>query len=662
MGRGNNVRNRWPIVVSSLLAFALAVVSAPVGALGLGQIEVLSRPGEPLVAEIPVITTDPAELRQLQARLASPETFRRIGLEPPQGAVSNLQFSVALDAQGNPVVRVTSPAPIDQPLLTFLLEVDWGQGRLVREYSVLVDAPESAVAIAQPPIQAPRPAPPSTVVRPPEAVQPVATTPEVTAEPLPPAPQSTQAQPVPQQVPVPPPASVVAPPPPRQPAAPGEYAVAQGDTLSEIAAGLGLGDYSLNQTMLALLRANPDAFIDGNINLVRAGAVLRIPGRDVLAELSPSEANAVVQAQVRSWRDRQAPPVIAADAVSEGAGADNAEVADRDADADPASDGPEVADARLQIVPPAGEDGQAPGSRSGLSAGGEGDMLRNDLRQANEDLAARDAEVEELRARLAEAEALQRKQAQLLDLKDSELAAVQQRLAESRADGTPADPADAQATVAQPGRDASASPLPLPWLVGGLLLLLAAAAAWWWTRRRPAPVAATPAPRRNYDTAAMAAGLAATGRDESGARAPQAKAPPAKAPPAAAPPVRSAPPAPPAAVAPPPAPAERTPEPIPTAATPTPATVDVPPPPADDVAPTWHAGVVPVVADPPAAPDVPLDARGQAHPAGRDGLELARAYLDLGDHQAARTLLREVLLGRDPGAREEAARMLREIG
>ncbi|HEU4813363.1 MAG TPA: fimbrial protein FimV, partial [Xanthomonadaceae bacterium] len=203
--------------MSTLLAFALAVASAPVAALGLGQIEVLSRPGEPLVAEIPVISTDPAELQQLQARLASPETFRRIGLEPPQGAVSNLQFSVALDAQGNPVVRVTSPAPIDQPLLTFLLEVDWGQGRLVREYSVLVDAPESAVAIAQPPIQAPQPAPSSTVVRPPEAVQPVATTPEVSAEPLPPEPQAIPSQPPPQQVPVPPPASVVEAPPPAQP-------------------------------------------------------------------------------------------------------------------------------------------------------------------------------------------------------------------------------------------------------------------------------------------------------------------------------------------------------------------------------------------------------------------------------------------------------------
>ena len=626
-----------------MLAVVLAVASAPVAALGLGQIEVLSRSGEPLVAEIPIISSDPAELQQLQARLASPETFRRIGLEPPRGAVSNLQFAVALDAQGNPVVRVTSQVPIEQPLLTFLLEVDWGQGRLVREYSVLVDAPESAVAIAQPPIQAPQPAPSSTIVRPPDAVQPVATTPEVESETLPPEP--TPVAPPPQQVPAP--APVVQAPPPPPPATPGEYGpVARGQTLSEIASGLGVEGYSLNQTMLALLRANPDAFIDGNINLVREGAVLRIPGRDVLAELTPSEANAVVRAQVRSWRERSAPPVVAADAVADGAASDNAGT--RDADPAASSDGASAAaDARLEIVPPAGEDGQAPGSRSGLSAGGEGDMLRNDLRQAKEDLAARDAEVEELRARLAEVEELQRKQAQLIDLKDSELASVQQRLAETRAGGT--DAGATQTTAVQPERETALSSL--PWLLGGLLLVLAAAGAWWWQRRRrPVPVAPAPAPRRNYDTAAMAAGLTGTARGE-----PAAKAPPTK-PAAPATPAPARRPAPSAAV-----PPAATPKPAPAGPTPS-AAVDVPPPPKSEAAPTWHAGAVPVVADAPAAPGVPLEAKGQASPSGRDGLELARAYLDLGEHQAARTLLREVLLGRDPGAREEAARMLREIG
>src|SRR5699024_4658594 len=103
----------------------------------------------------PIVSSDPAELRQLQARLASPETFARIGLQPPEGLVRDLQFNVALDASGRPVIRVTSTGPVDQPLLTFLIEADWGQGRLVREYSALLDAPDAIAAPAQPPIQAP---------------------------------------------------------------------------------------------------------------------------------------------------------------------------------------------------------------------------------------------------------------------------------------------------------------------------------------------------------------------------------------------------------------------------------------------------------------------------------------------------------------------------
>ncbi|HSR64518.1 MAG TPA: hypothetical protein VLM17_02795 [Xanthomonadaceae bacterium] len=165
------------------LAIALAIAAGPASALGLGQIQVKSQPGQPLLAEIPIVSSDPSELQGLQVQLASPETFRRIGLEPPQGDVSQLHFEPAIDAQGRPVIRITSPAPVQQPLLTFLLEVDWSGGRLVREYSALVDTPRTVAAPAQPPIEAPTVAVPNTIATPatPVAAAPVPAPPPVPA-------------------------------------------------------------------------------------------------------------------------------------------------------------------------------------------------------------------------------------------------------------------------------------------------------------------------------------------------------------------------------------------------------------------------------------------------------------------------------------------------
>src|SRR5207342_3679615 len=169
------------------LALALIAVAGPAAALGLGQIQVKSKVDQPLLAEIPIISSDPSELEQLQARLASPDTFRRIGLDPPTGAAADLDFSVALDERGRPVIRVTSSAPVDQPLVTFLVEVDWGSGRLVREYSALLDTPRTVAAPAQPPIQAPTMAPSNVIERPVAAAPEPAPAPTEDTTPPPPA-------------------------------------------------------------------------------------------------------------------------------------------------------------------------------------------------------------------------------------------------------------------------------------------------------------------------------------------------------------------------------------------------------------------------------------------------------------------------------------------
>ncbi len=610
-------------------------------ALGLGQIQVISQRDQPLLAEIPIISNDPTELESLQARLASPETFARIGLAPPQGIVSDLQFAVALSADGRPVIRVTSAAPVQQPLLTFLLEVNWGQGRLVREYSALVDTPQTAAAPVQPPIEeavaeigtvetptsgtivrAPEPLPPEPLPAQPPAPQPTrpgfAETP--TAIPLDPQPAATASSTVAPAVPLPLPSSS------------GQtHTVRPGETLAGIASGL-RRNYGLDQTIVALLRANPDAFIGGNANRLKAGAVLRIPDDAGIARYTPEEAALVVREQSAQWRGAgralPQPPAVA------GAPAG-------DASAAPAASGVRTArasaGARLEITPPSANDARKAGSRSGVSAGGEGDMLRQqELQQTRETLAARDAEVQELKARVSELEQLQKKQNELIAMKDTELAAAQQRMAAAQG-------------------DASTGGVGLWAGIGGALVLIAVG-AWWFLRRRVPVVAPAPAPpARRRDTERLAAAIPkATAAETEPAAQSAAVADPAAPLPAEPAWSRMAKPAEPEAPKPKPAALGK---------------------------PTWHAGSAetpsiaaartpptPAAAQPPAQAELPVghDPSGfsPATPApGQGRLDLALAYIDMGDRDAARELLQEVATrGATVELRREAERLLQDLG
>jgi pilus assembly protein FimV len=249
--------------------------------------------------------------------------------------------------------------------------------------------------------------------------------------------------------------------------------VAPGDTLARIAVGLH-GEASLNRMMIALQRANPDAFIHDNINLLKSGSVLRIPAREEVQTLSPDEANLLVQQQVESWhrslrpslqteaetgaiaRPVEQPAPATADAGSQPEVArpvkpkarPKAEIAQSKAAkpdvAKPAADTAandetankpaarpaiaRVSRAHLEIVPPVGSGSR--GTQSGASAGGSGSELRAELAQTKEDLAARKAEIGELKSRVGDLEKMQQDNQSLLAMKDSKLAEMQQRLAE----------------------------------------------------------------------------------------------------------------------------------------------------------------------------------------------------------------------------------------
>lgn len=576
------------------MALALALSSGTAAALGLGQIEVRSRLGQPFLAEIPVISSDPAELENLQAELASPITFARIGLQPPMGIVADLQFTSALDAIGNPVIRVTSQQPVNEPLLTFLVSVDWGQGRLVREYSALLDTPRTVSAPLQPQVDEAMVSAPNTIERAPVAAP--------AQEPVP-APQEAdpasvdQAEgnaiaatpPERQPEPQPEPVAIATPPPmPSQAlaaAAPeGELHVRSGDTLSEIASQVDTPAFTLDQTMIALLRANPEAFIGGNINLLRQGAVLRVPSGNELSDVEAAQASRLVSSQMQQWQAARRPIPQPASASATAATAGAVGAAAESASAAPAASASRTAEARLEIVPPGASRATQAGTQSGINAGGEGEMLRQELQQTQETLAARDAELRDLKGRVAELEQLQGKQQQLITMKDSELAASQQRLAQAQQ---------------RAGEGGGA----WPWLAGGGVILLALGAGWL-LRRRPAksvfraPTGATPS-----IADAFAAGPAVIAE-------PEEATPAAKGAEIAA-----------AAVA---------------------------------QAPAWHVnagGKNPGVRQEPLLGAQP----------GEERLELARAYLDLGDHDSARQLLSDVVINGDLIARQQAARMLQEL-
>ncbi len=624
-----------PLKVVSTLLLALASSSAM--ALGLGDIRVLSKPGQPLLAEIPVISADPSELENLRVALASPVTFARVGLDRPTGLVSELQFELSRDANGRAVVRVSSQAPVTTPSLNFLIEADWGQGRLVREYSALVDAPDSALAVAEPEIVAPAGAMSNAIAREAEAMQ----------QPVPAAAAETTA---PRAAPAP--ARPAAPP--RQAAAPaaasvspdGSITVQRGQTLSQIAGSVAREQgISRDQAMIALLRANPEAFIRGNLNLLKQGAVLRNPGAD--AQIDAAQAAAMVREHAAQWRQaRSSIPQPASSGVA----------AAPPATAVPASGtGAPSAGGRLEIAPAVAATDNNAGTTTGTAAGSEGDMLGNEqLRQAKEDVATRDAEIQELRNRVAELEKLKQQQASLIAMKDTDLAAAQQRLAE-----TPA---------AREGGSGG-------WAWLGLPVLLLAVAGWAISRRRkPSPL--PPLRRDGLDAASLAAAVpAADYVDELAAqREVEADEPDLRDAPdyvlagegddyGRREPVFTL-----------------EPEPVQAAED----VADVPPAeptvaPDHDVVPAYareaaaqpsFRGVFEIpewnppqtVADvetPPPAAEATVAPLGAP---GRDRLELAIAYLDLGDADTARTLLLEVAQAGDAHSQLQARELLARLG
>lgn len=278
----------------SIAALLSVLTMSSAAAAGLGKLTVLSSLGQPLVAEIELTSVASDEAATLAAKLASPEAFQQanIDLNP---SLLGLQFSIEQTGTRQ-FVRVTSPQPMNEPFVDLLLEVSASNGRLVREYTFLLDPPE--LRAAQGPVIAAKPATVAVAVPATASAQ---------IAPLPAAPVTTTQAPAVQAEPAKPASATKAASLDTDAAA--EVTVKKGDTLSKIALQHKVSGVSLDQMLVSLYRANPDAFVGKNMNRLRAGRVLTLPASEDAAALAPEQARREVTAQAvdfTAYRDKLA--------------------------------------------------------------------------------------------------------------------------------------------------------------------------------------------------------------------------------------------------------------------------------------------------------------------------------------------------------------------
>ena len=378
------------LAVAAALFFTM--VSSNLYALGLGAIDMQSGLNQPMNAVIDLTSASGTDLSEIKISIASKEAHDRTGLSKHR-ILSDFKFSVEQDGRGNAFIRVSSTDTVHEPFLEFLLELQWPNGRLLREYTVLVDPPVTMPAAPVAPV-APVSRAPAPVTQAPARQSRPATSRSTTT-------------------------------PVRSAAAAASSAdsygpVRRNETLWDIARRTRPGnDISVDQMMHALLRENPRAFVNNNINRLKAGVTLNIPDRATITAITASEAIAESRRQAQEWQDGQTAPAQ-----------ETAPVASPESDVAV----PEVAsDARLQLTAP--EDEAVAGAAT-ASAGdpqaAEGQTASDvgkQLALASEEAEASKAETQELQSRVNDLEKQIETMKRLLELKDDTLAGMQDQLA-----------------------------------------------------------------------------------------------------------------------------------------------------------------------------------------------------------------------------------------
>ncbi|MDH5473383.1 MAG: hypothetical protein OEY61_11055 [Gammaproteobacteria bacterium] len=402
------------------LTLSLAVLAALLPGqgqtLGLGEIELKSALNQELDAEIEVLSAAPEDAEQLIVKLADRDAFARAGIDRPF-QLQQLKFKVFLK-EDKPYVRVFTQSAIKEPFLSFLVEIDWPEGHMLREYTLLLDPPVySGVETTQ----SGRPAE-DDGERP--FIDPAE---QAFAQPV--TAQQAGSRPAQRYEPMGQPSSARAPiiesysaggevtyrAMPQAKNVSGSYRVKQNDTLWSMANRFRPdASISVEQMMLAMVRENPEAFIEENIHGVKRGYILRMPDRNSITSINRQQALAQVREHASLWREyRQSMTGAPASAME-------------------AEQGPGGSQQPMEMT----TDGQLSIVSASETEGGEADIagqdpnaelskLRSQLSMARESLESERLEKENLRARLNE---LEQRVTRVLEMDDSELAKLQMDL------------------------------------------------------------------------------------------------------------------------------------------------------------------------------------------------------------------------------------------
>lgn len=413
----------------TLVISALAFTSTA-QALGLGDIELESHLNEPLNAEIELLELRGLGAGEILPTLASNDAFVRAGVER-NFFLSNIRFDVRENEAGELVIALSTNQPVREPFLNFLVEVNWPGGRLLKEYTLLLDPPVFDTGVVGE----------SLVVEP--AEQSSGDT-EITTTTTVSQPETTT-EPVPAQV-----------TPRDENLGPNEYRVQRNDTLWEIATSLPAGEgYSPQQVMLAIQDLNPNAFLNNNINRLKAGSLLNLPGENQIATRTVQEAIDEVRRQNAggSARSRVAADGEAAEVQLSATESTSSALPEGEGERDP--------DGYLEVAADDETEGTSAGGESATNA--EIERLENELAIAGELNDQFEREKEELESRVAQLEEQIAIMQRLLNVQSGDAATLQAELAEREAQaeaeaGTAEEPAETGA--AAPGETGAADSQP----------------------------------------------------------------------------------------------------------------------------------------------------------------------------------------------------------